>query len=236
MVKDFKISCTNCSLDEICLPRGLSQQEVENLSIEVKNNISVQKGEYIYRQGDEFNMIVAIKSGSAKLVSSDDQGNEHILNVLLPGELIGFEGLFQNKYSCSAIALENLSFCALPADKFDALCAKIPGIARELLKHSSETLNESQNQVMAGTSSAEEKVARFLLNLSDRLSKRGYSSVQFNITLTRQEIGEHLGLTLETVSRTLKQFQNDGFLKVQRRHIEITNLQGLLNIHSGLSE
>lgn len=232
MVKDFKVSCTNCSLDEICLPRGLSQQEVENLSIEVKNNITVQKGEYIYRQGDEFNMIVAIKSGSAKLVSCDDQGNEHIISVLLPGELIGFEGLFQNKYNCSAIALENLSYCVLPADKFDALCIEVPGIARELLKHSGEAIKQSQSQIMASKSSAEEKLAKFLINLSDRLHKRGYSAVQFNITLTRQEIGDHLGLTLETVSRTLKQFQNDDILNVQRKYIEIKDLQGLRKIYT----
>ncbi|HIG65110.1 MAG TPA: cyclic nucleotide-binding domain-containing protein [Methyloprofundus sp.] len=230
MVKDFNVSCTNCSLDEICLPRGLSQQEVENLSIEVKSNISLQKGDYIYRQGDEFNMVAAIKSGSAKLVSNDGAGNEHILNVLLPGELIGFDGLFQNKYNCSAIALENLCYCVLPVGKLEGLCAKIPGIARELLKHSSEAINESQSQVMASKSSAEEKVAKFLINLSDRLKSRGYSAVQFNICLTRQELGEHLGLTLETVSRTLAQFQNIGFLNVQRKLIEIKDLQGLRQI------
>ena len=232
LVKEFKVSCTNCTLDEICLPRGLSQQEVENLSIEVKNNMSLQKGEFIYRQGDEFTMIVAIKSGSAKLVSNDDQGNEHILSVLLPGELIGFEGLFQNKYNCSAIALENLSYCVLPADKFEGLCAKVPSIARELLKHSSEAISESQSQIIASKSSAEERVAKFLINLSDRLSMRGYSAVQFNITLTRQEMGDHLGLTLETVSRTLKQFQHDGFLNVQRKFIEIKDLQGLRKIYT----
>lgn len=83
---------------------------------------------------------------------------------------------------------------------------------------------------MASKSSAEEKVAKFLINLSDRLKNRGYSSVQFNISLTCQELGEHLGLTLETVSRTLTQFQNDGFLNVQRKSIEITDLQGLRQI------
>lgn len=164
MAKDFKVSCTKCSLDEICLPRGLSQQEVEDLSIEVKN----------------------------------------ILSVFLPSKLIGFESLFQNKYNCSAIALENLSYCVLLADKFDALCLKVSGIAWELLKHSGEAIMQSQGQIMVSKSSAEEKLAKFLINLSDRLHKRGYSAVEFNITLTWQEIGDHLDLTLETVSSTLK--------------------------------
>jgi CRP/FNR family transcriptional regulator len=206
---------------------------VEDLSIVVKSNAVIQKGEYIYRQGDEFKSIVAIKSGTAKLVANDAQGNVHILNVLLPGELTGFDGLYQNKYNCSAIALERMSYCELPADQFETLCIKIPAIARELFKHSSESLHESQSQLVASKGSAEEKMAKFLMSLSDRLKKRGFSSMEFNIPLTRQEMGEHLGLSLETVSRTLHQFQIDELIKVQRKHIEINNLQGLLDIYSG---
>ena len=233
LIKDFKISCKNCNLDTICLPRGLSRQEVEDLSNVVKNNAVLQRGDYIYRQGDEFKGVIAIKSGSAKLVTSDAQGNEHILNVLLPGELIGFDGVNQNKHNCSAIALETMSFCELPADKFEALCAQVPAVARELFKHSSETINESQGRIIASRRPAEEKLALFLTNLSDRLKNRGFSSLEFNIPLTRQEIGDHLGLTLETVSRMLQQFQNDGLISVQRKHIEIKDLQGLRDLCCG---
>ena len=230
LLKDFHVSCINCNLDAICLPRGLSQQEVEDLSVVVKNSAVLQQGEYIYRQGDDFKGIIAIKSGTAKLVSCDSQGNEHIINVLLPGELVGFDGLNENKHTCSAVALEITSFCELPAEKFDGLCQKVPGIARELFRHSSETINETQNLIISSKKSAEEKLALFLINLSDRLKKRGFSSSQFSIPLTRQEMGNHLGLTLETVSRMLQQLQNSGLIKVQRKNIEIINLDALRNL------
>ena len=228
--KDFQDSCKNCKLDAICLPRGLSQQEVEDLSQVVKTNKVLQKGEYIYRQGDVFSRLVAIKSGTAKLVNYDAQGNEHILNVLLPGELVGFDGLYQDKYNCSVIALEQMSYCELPAEKIDDVCSHIPGITRELFKHSSEAINESQNRVVTNKSSAGGKLAIFLISLSDRLKKRGFSSVEFNIPLTRQEMGDHLGLTFETVSRTLQLLQDKGFIRVQRKFIEIKDLTGLRDV------
>jgi CRP/FNR family transcriptional regulator len=227
LYKDFQISCENCNLDTICLPRGLSEQEVKNLSDVIKNNSILQQGEYIYRQGDSFKGIVAIKSGTAKLVSNDNQGNEHILNILLPGELAGFDGLNQNKHSCSAIALEVMSYCELPAEKFDNLCQMVPGIARELFRHSGESINESQNQVITSKQSAEVKLALFLTNLSGRLKKRGFSSLSFNLPLTREEMGNLLGLTFETVSRMLKHLQNEGLITVQRKHIEIKDLKSL---------
>ncbi len=232
LINDFKVSCTNCSLDTICLPRGLSKDEIEDLSVVVKNDAVIQKGEYIYRQGDAFTKIVAIKSGTAKLVSSDAQGNEHILNVLLPGELIGFDGLYEDKYNCSAIALELVTYCELPADSFEALYTKVPGITRELFKHSSESINDAQSQIVASNRSAEDKLAMFLINMSDRLKKRGFSALEFNITLTRQEMGEHLGITFETVSRMLKQFQDNGLITVQRKFIVIKDLKGLQNVFS----
>lgn len=234
LYKDFQISCKNCNLDTICLPRGLSQQEIENLSSVIKNNSILQQGEYIYRQGDDFKGIIAIKSGSAKLVTNDTEGNEHILNILLPGELAGFDGLNNNKYNCSAIALDVMTYCELPlpAEKFEALCQQIPSIALELFKHSSESMCDSQNQIVSSKRPAEEKVALFLINLSDRLNKRGFSSLSFNLPLSRQEMGNHLGLTLETVSRMLKHLQNEGLITVQRKHIKINDLNSLRNICS----
>ncbi len=229
-IKDFQVSCINCNLDTICLPRGLSLQEVEDLSIVVKNSTVLQQGEYIFRQGDAFKGIIAIKSGTVKLVSCDYQGNEHIISVLLPGELVGFDGLNQNRHTCSAIALEVIACCELPAKKFDALCQKVPAIARELFRHSSETINETQNLIISNKKSAEEKIALFLINLSDRLKKRGFSPSQFNIPLTRQEMGNHLGLTVETVSRMFQQLQNHGLIKVQRKNIEILDLEALRNM------
>ena len=160
-------------------------------------------------------------------MSNDREGNEHILNVLLPGELLGFDGVQNNQHKCSAIALETMSFCEVPGDKLESLCQQVPGMIKEIFKHTGEAININQEHTVAIKRPAEEKLAFFLVNLSDRLKQRGFSSSDFNLPLTRQEIGDHLGLTLETVSRTLKRFQDAGLIKVQKKHITILNHQDL---------
>jgi len=222
-----QVSCNNCGLDNICLPRGLSQEEVNNISQVVKAKKVLQRGEFIYHEGDNFRGILAIKSGSAKLVASDQHGNEHILNILLPGELLGFDGFSDEKHSCAAIALETTSFCLLPADNMDKLLQSVPGLTRELFRHTGEKMSEDKNHLILSKRPAEERLAYFLISLSERLKRRGFSSSEFKLSLTRQEIGNHLGLALETVSRLLKKFQDDNIIVVQNRFITITNLMAL---------
>lgn len=222
-----QVSCANCGLDNICLPRGLSQEEVDNISQVVKAKKTLQRGEFIYHQGDNFRGILAIKSGSAKLVASDQHGNEHILNILLPGELLGFDGLSDEKHTCAAIALETTSFCVLPADSMDELFQNLPGLTRELFRHTGEKMSEDKNQLILSKRPAEERLAYFLISLSERLKRRGFSSSEFKLSLTRQEIGNHLGLALETVSRLLKKFQDDNLIVVRNRFITITDLAAL---------
>ncbi len=224
------VSCENCSLDNICLPRGLSQSEISNISKVVKARKTLQRGDFIYREGDRFNGILAIKSGSAKLVANDNHGNEHILNILLPGELLGFDGLSNEKHGCAAIALETMTFCILPADSMSQLFHNVPSLTRELFRHSGEKMLEDKNQMVMGKRPAEERLAYFLISLSERLKRRGFSSSEFKLSLTRQEIGNHLGLALETVSRLLKKFQDDGLIVVQNRFIQIKNLDLLKNM------
>lgn len=230
MSKLNQVSCNNCGLDNICLPRGLTEQEVNSISQIVKAKKTLQRGEFIYHEGDNFRGILAIKSGSAKLVSCDQHGNEHILNILLPGELLGFDGLSNEKHSCAAIALETTSFCLLPADSLDDLFHHIPSLTRELFRHSGEKMVEDKNQLILSKRPAEERLAYFLISLSDRLKRRGFSASEFKLSLSRQEIGNHLGLALETVSRLLKKFQDDALIQVQNRFITITDIQALRHL------
>jgi CRP/FNR family transcriptional regulator, anaerobic regulatory protein len=224
------VSCANCSLDNICLPRGLSQAEISNISQVIRARKTLQRGEFIYREGDNFRGILAIKSGSAKLVANDSHGNEHILNILLPGELLGFDGLSGDKHGCAAIALETMSFCILPADNMDELFKNVPSLTRELFRHTGEKMIEDKNQLVLSKRPAEERLAYFLLSLSERLKRRGFSSSEFKLSLTRQEIGNHLGLALETVSRMLKKFQDEDLIVVQNRFICIKDLSALRNL------
>jgi CRP/FNR family transcriptional regulator, anaerobic regulatory protein len=229
-----QLSCNNCALDNICLPRGLSLEEVNDISKVVKPKKVLHRGEFIYHEGDNFKGILAIKSGSAKLVGCDLHGNEHILNILLPGELLGFDGLSCHKHTCAAIALETISFCLLPADNMDDLLTQVPGLTRELFRHSGEIMMEDKNHLIMSKRPSEERLAYFLISLSERLKRRGFSASEFKLSLTRQEIGNYLGLALETVSRLLKKFQVDGIIHVNNRFITITNPIALQNLLQSL--
>ncbi len=222
-----QVSCSNCSLDNICLPRGLTEAEINSISKVVKARKTLQRGDFIYREGDNFKGIMAIKSGSAKLIANDHHGNEHILNILLPGELLGFDGLSSDRHGCAAIALETMTFCILPADSMEQFFQNLPGLTRELFRHSGEKMLEDKNQLVLSKRPAEERLAYFLISLSERLKRRGFSSSEFKLSLTRQEIGNHLGLALETVSRLLKKFQDENLIVVQNRFIQIKNLDSL---------
>jgi CRP/FNR family transcriptional regulator len=226
-IKQNKVNCNNCSLDNICFPRGLSMDEIKHISQVIKPKKILQRKEFIFREGDTFRGVLAIKSGTAKLVTDDHHGNEHVLNLLLPGELLGFDGLSNDKYQCSAIALETLSFCELPAQSMNDLFKNVPTLTRELFRHSGEKIKEDKELIVLNKRPAEERLAYFLISLSDRLKKRGFSATEFTLSLTRQEIGNHLGLALETVSRLLKRFQQENLINVKTKHITIKDINRL---------
>lgn len=225
--KTNQVNCNNCSLDNICFPRGLSQQEINSISQVIKPKKILQRGEYIFREEDTFKGVLAIKSGTAKLVTDDHHGNEHILNILLPGELLGFDGLCNDKYHYSAVALETLSFCELPAQNMEEIFQNVPTLTRELFRHSGEKMNMDKALIVLSKRPAEERLAHFLISLSDRLKKRGFSEFEFTLSLTRQEIGNHLGLALETISRLLKKFQQEELISVNSKQIKLQDIPRL---------
>ena len=226
---ELPVNCNNCNLDDICIPRGLDEPDIKELSSLVQSKRIFSKGEFIYRQGDDFKGIFAIQSGTAKLVIYDISGKEHILNILLSGELFGFDGI-NDKHTCSAIALNTISFCTLPKDQIQLVCQKIPNFFREIFRHSGEKLNSSQERLILNKHSAKIRLASFLIDLSERLKNRGFSASDFSLPLSREEIGNYLGLTIETVSRLFKQFQTKNLIKVHQKQVNIIDLEGLKNI------
>jgi len=226
------VTCNNCSLDNICFPRGLSEQEIHHISQVIKPKKTLQKGEYIFHEDSTFKGVLAIKSGTAKLVTNDHHGDEHILNILLPGELLGFDGLYNDKYRCSAIALDTLSFCELPAQSMDELFKNVPSLTKELFRHSSEKMKEDKDFIILSKRPAEERLAFFLISLSDRLKRRGFSASEFTLSLTRQEIANHLGLALETVSRLFKKFHQQELIQVKTKQIKINDIDKLRSIYA----
>jgi CRP/FNR family transcriptional regulator len=208
---ELKINCTNCKLKQLCIPRGLSKHDIDNLSTLVQNSTLIHKGEYLYRQGDSFNGLIAINTGSAKLISVDSQGGENLINLILPGELIGFDGVAGSFHQCSARALETVNYCRLTPDNLDILCEQSPHLMHQ---------------------NAPKKLAHFFLNLSERLTQRGFSATQFNLTLNRQELALLLKLTPETISRLFNQLQKEHIIRVKGKSIEITDLQQLKSLAS----
>ncbi len=223
----FEVTCKHCGLGSICLPRGLTQREIEELEGIVHRRRVLHKGEFLFRRGETFRGLVAIKSGMAKLTFQDEQNQEHILAVLLPGEVLGFDALSSHLHLCSAVALDTLSYCELPANQIIHLCAKIPTFFQEILRHAGAAIGTQRGQMLVIKLPASQRLAAFLLDLSQRLETRGFVSDEFSLGLSRQELGNHLDLALATVSRTLKQFEKAGWIKLARRSVKILNRQAL---------
>jgi len=228
----LQVTCQNCSLTSLCIPRGLGSEDIEEISRVVNRKKTLQRGEPLFHKGDRFRGIIAIKGGTAKTITSDIHGNEYVTGFWLPGELLGFDALATDQHTCSAIALETLSYCELPADQLDELCQRVPNLLRELFRHASARLEDETEQNILSRQPAEQRVAAFLLNLSERLRHRGFSPLEFRLTLNRQEIGNFLGLALETVSRALRGFQDEGLITVQHKDVRILNIEGLRRIHT----
>jgi len=227
VLANLKIDCTNCRLRHLCIPRGLSKQDIQSLSDLVHNNTLIHKGDFIYHQGDDFYGLIAISAGSAKMLSTDSEGNENLTNLVLPGELIGFDGVATDTHQCSAIALETVSYCKLNPDNLDVLCNQFPSLLRELFSHSCEAITESQRNPSHKNQAASKKLAQFLLALSNRLRSRGFSSTEFNLTLNRQDLALHLSLTPETISRLFSKLHKEKVISVTGKNIQIINPEKL---------
>lgn len=230
VLADLKIDCTNCKLQHLCIPRGLSKHDIQNLSDLVQNNTLVHKGDFIYHQGDGFYGLIVINAGSAKILSTDSEGNENLSNLVLPGELFGFDGVPTNTHQYSAIALETVNYCKLNPDKLDILCEQFPSLLREIFSHSCEAITESHTNPSHKNQAASKKLAQFLLNLSDRLTSRGFSAAEFNLTLSRQDLALHLNLTPETISRLFSKLQKEKIISVTGKNIKIVNNDKLQSV------
>ncbi len=233
MQPELQVTCHNCGFNSVCFPRGLSKDEINQLEDVVQRRKVLHKGEFLFRNGDAFQGLIAIKSGMAKLVFHNEQGEEHIVQILLPGEILGFGAIAEQRHHCSAIALDTLSYCELPADQLHRICFRIPTLLDEILRHASDAIGNQRTQTLYIKKPAEQRLAAFLLDLSQRYAYRGFSSDHFSIGFTRQELGNYLDLALATVSRTLKQFEKNGWLEVRGKWIRIRDRQPLETLVSG---
>ncbi|WP_348944713.1 fumarate/nitrate reduction transcriptional regulator Fnr [Chitinibacter sp. FCG-7] len=226
--RHLRNSCTNCSLRELCLPLGLSPEEMQELDGIITQARPVKRGEALYRAGEPFRSLYAIRLGFFKASVISEDGREQVTGFHMSGELMGMDAISTDVHTCDAIALEDSEVCELPFNDIEELSREIPLLQRHFHKvMSREIVRDHGVMLLLGNMKAEERLAAFLLNLSQRFAIRGYSSSSFHLRMTREEIGSYLGLKLETVSRTLSKFQDQGFIKVQNRLIELENIDSL---------
>ncbi|AOV18183.1 transcriptional regulator FNR [Acidihalobacter aeolianus] len=227
-IRTLSRACNECQLQDLCLPLGLSRGDIERLDKIVNRRRPLQRGATLFRQGEAFQALYAVRSGSIKTYSSTNGGEEQIHAFLLPGELLGLDAIGGGLHPESAVALETTSVCELPFDRLQSLAHEVDGLQRQLLRIMSRELNsDEQFMRLLANRSAEERLASFLLNLASRFELRGYSAQAFNLSMSRSDIGNYLGLAVETVSRLFTRFQQDGLIAVERKAIRLLERERL---------
>jgi CRP/FNR family transcriptional regulator len=229
-----EVACSSCSLRDLCLPVGFSQSEMAQLDTLVDQRRTVKRGEALFRRGDPFSAIHAIRAGFFKTCMTTEDGRDQVTGFQMAGEMLGFDGIGSGQHRCDAVALEDSQVCVMPFPALEAMAQELPALQRQVHRvMSREIVRDHGVMLLLSGMRAEERVAAFLSNLAQRLQARGFSPSAFILRMTRQEIGTYLGLTLETVSRCFSKLHEDGVLDVQQRNVRIVDAQALQRLVAG---
>lgn len=233
-MEPFKVACSSCNLRELCLPVGMSNDQLERLDTMVATRRSLLRGDTLFRSGDEFQSLYAVRTGFFKTCVSSEDGRDQVTGFQMAGELIGLDGIGTDLHTCDAVALEDSQVCVIPYHQLEELSREFSDLQHQFHKiMSREIVRDHGVMLLLGSMRAEERLAAFLLNLTQRLQTRGFSPTALVLRMTRDEIGSYLGLKLETVSRTFSKFQDDGLLEVKQRQIRIIDQTGLQRLVNG---
>lgn len=224
----LRTPCSSCLVRDLCLPCGMTGSDVERLDSLMFGRRKVRAGQTLYREGDRFQFIYAVRSGTFKAGLALADGSEHVSGFYMAGEVMGLDGVAHGRHASSAAALEDTEVCAIPYSHLTGLAAGSAGVQLAVSRlMSREIVQKHSLMMLLGSMNAEERLAAFLLNLAQRLKARGYSASDFHLRMSRAEIGSYLGMSLETVSRTFSAFEQQRLLEVDKRHIGILDPQGL---------
>lgn len=227
----IKVACSNCNLRELCMPVGLSADEIKKLDSIVATRRKVKQGGHLFSSGDSFNTLYAIRTGYFKTCVIAEDGREQVTGFQMAGEIIGLDGIVNDAHNCNAVALEDAEVCVMPFESVEELSREFPVLQRHVHKiMSREIVRENSVMMLLGNMRAEERLAAFLLNLVQRLHARGFSQSELVLRMTREEIGSYLGMKLETVSRTFSKFSDEGIIEVKQRNVKIINPEALKKI------
>jgi CRP/FNR family transcriptional regulator len=232
-LEPFKVACSGCNLRELCLPVGMSSEQLDRLDAIVATRRSVTRGDALFHVGDGFASLYAVRTGFFKTCVSSEDGRDQVTGFHMAGELLGLDGIGTDRHTCDAVALEDSQVCVIPYHQLEDLSRELSDLQRQFHRiMSREIVRDHGVMLLLGSMRAEERLAAFLLNLTQRLRTRGFSASSLVLRMTREEIGSYLGLKLETVSRAFSKFQEDGVLEVKQRQIRVLDpdaLQALVN-------
>ncbi|MAM71346.1 MAG: Crp/Fnr family transcriptional regulator [Gammaproteobacteria bacterium] len=218
----IEASCTNCNLKGLCLPLAMDIKDIDRLDSIIQRSRPIQGGEHLYRAGEKFTSIYAVRSGSIKTYLIDDDGIEQITGFYLPGEILGFDGIDTNEYGCNVVALDTSTVCEIPFHRLEELSLQIPTLQRHFFQLMSRQIeNNHQMLLTLSKKNAEGRVATLLISLSQRYSRRKLSPNAMRLPMSRMDIGNFLGLTIETVSRTFSRLQKEKIIEVDGREVLI---------------
>jgi CRP/FNR family transcriptional regulator len=224
--------CSTCAFSAACLESGYDKSVLRDLHVLVEHIGPYAEGEHIFREGDAFTAIAAVRSGTVKTYITDTEGREHVQGFFLPGEIIGLSAISHARYPCNAVAIDSVVLCRFSFPNIAALAARMPGLQQQLFRLLSEDIGKAA--LLAGNFNADERMAAFLITLSRRYAARGFSATRFLLTMTRTDIANYLRLASETVSRVFRRFQDEGLIHVDRREIELFNRAGLEQLSRSL--
>ena len=215
-----KINCQNCSISQLCLPYTLDNASLDKLDDIIERKRPYRKGEQLFQAGQPLKSLFAVRSGSFKSFTVSDDGDAQITGFHLPGDLIGFDSVHSSTYTSFAESLETSMVCEIPFTSLETLSDQLPLLRRQVMRlMSSEISADKQMMSLLNHKSAEQRLATFMLDFSERFRSRGLSSKEFRLSMTRAEIGNYLGLTVETVSRLLSKLHKERVIEVDGKFI-----------------
>lgn len=223
---DHRVSCSNCRLGSLCLPIAVSAEDIEQIDNIVLRSRPIDKGHHLFNQGDTFKSIFAVRSGAIKTYSLSPSGKEQINGFYLPGEIFGMDGISDFSHASSAVALERSAVCEIPYDSLGKLSTELPSLQRHFMQLMSREIANDQKLIsLLGKNSADERIAALILSLSARNVRRKFSATEFHLPMSRTDIANYLGLTIETVSRTLSKFAKQGVLALNNKEMKILEME-----------
>ncbi len=211
--------CSTCAFAQACLSQGMDKGALTDLHVLVEHVGPLQAGDRVFREGDHFTAIAAVRAGTVKTCQVDRNGHEQVLGFHLPGEVIGLNAIHDDRYPCDAVALDTVMLCRFSFPKIALLAARLPNLQQHLFRLMSRDIGVAS--LFARDNTADERMAAFLIGLSRRLASRGFSPRRFQLTMSRTDIANYLRQAPETASRVLRRFENEGLIHIKQRDVEI---------------